>query len=147
MTCLFCSLVVRLISQYSTTTIFIKTYDTSYFAGINARKIKLSITTAVMVLVVIGITLTLTTFAAISTSQNVPSEGTVITSANLGVYSNSLCTTTLSSISWGNLTAGSTKTQTIYIKNTGSGLSLTLSMATSNLTPSGAVGYITEKVG
>jgi hypothetical protein len=71
------------------------------------------------------------------------SNGAVSTSANLGVYSNSACTTPLSSISWGNLTAGGNITQTIYVKNTGSGLSLALSMATSNWTPTTANGPIT----
>jgi len=61
----------------------------------------------------------------------------------LGVFSNSACTTPLTSINWGSLTVGGNKTQTIYIKNTSSGLALTLSMATSNLNPAGANGPIT----
>ena len=58
------------------------------------KKPKLSITTAIVALVIIGVALTLTTYAALSTSSNIPSYGTVTTSANLGVYSNSACTTT-----------------------------------------------------
>jgi len=107
------------------------------------RKLKLSISTSVIGLVIVALALSLTTYAAISTSQNVSSNGQVSTSANLGVYSNSACTTPLSSISWGNLTAGGTSTQTIYVKNTGSGLALTLSMGTSNWTPTTANGPIT----
>ena len=106
-------------------------------------KIKLSLTATVVALVTIAIALTLTTFAAITTSQNLSSSGTVTTSPGLGVYSNSACTTTLGSINWGTLTAGGNITQTIYIKNTGSGLSLALGMATSNWTPAGANGPIT----
>ncbi|MGA3290980.1 MAG: hypothetical protein ABSD42_12155 [Candidatus Bathyarchaeia archaeon] len=91
----------------------------------------------------IGIALTLTTFAAFSTSSTLSSSGTVSTSANLGVYSNSGCTTPLTSINWGALTAGATSTQTIYIKNISSGISLTLNMTTSNWSPTTANGPIT----
>jgi hypothetical protein len=101
-------------------------------------KIKLSVTASVIVLVLLAITLTLTTFAAITTSQNLSSNGQVSTSANLGVYSDSACTTPLSSIDWGTLTAGGNISRTIYVKNTVSGLALTLSMGTSNWTPVGA---------
>jgi hypothetical protein len=86
--------------------------------------------------------LVLTTYAAISTSQNLSTNGTVLTSANLGVYSNNGCTNSISSINWGTLKPGGNITQTIYIKNTGSGLSLTLSMTTSNWSQ-GANGPIT----
>jgi hypothetical protein len=73
----------------------------------------------------------------------VQTNGQVTTSANLGVYSNSACTAPLSSINWGTLPAGGNITQTIYIKNTGIGLSLTLSMGTSNWNPVGSNGSIT----
>jgi hypothetical protein len=106
-------------------------------------KRKISITTAIVALIIIGIVLTLNTFAAITTSTNVSSTGVVSTSANLGVYSNSGCTTSLSSISWGTLTPGGTTTQTIYVKNTSSGLSLTLSMTTTSWSPASANGPIT----
>ena len=106
-------------------------------------KLKLSMSAAIITLVIIATALTLTTFAAISTSKNMPSSGTVITSANLGVYSNSQCTTPLDSINWGTLTPGENTTKTIYVKNTGDGLSLTLSMAASNWTPAGVNGPIT----
>ena len=98
---------------------------------------------AIITLVIIATALTLTTFAAISTSKNMPSSGTVITSANLGVYSNTQCTAHLNSIDWGTLTPGENTTKTIYVKNTGDGLSLTLSMATSNWAPAGVNGPIT----
>ncbi len=61
----------------------------------------------------------------------------------MGVYSNSACTTPLTTINWGNLTAGATINQTIYIKNIGSGLSLALSMGTTSWTPASANGPIT----
>ena len=106
-------------------------------------KLKLSIIIAVVALVIIGFALSVTTFSAITTSTTLSSTGTVSTSANLGVYSNSACTTSLSSINWGTLTAGGTSTQTIYVKNTSSGLSLTLNMTTSSWNPTSANGPIT----
>ena len=106
-------------------------------------KRKISITTAIVALIIIGIVLTLNTFAAITTSTNVSSTGVVSTSANLGVYSNSGCTTSLSSIPWGTLTSGGTTTYTIYVKNTSSGLSLTLNMTTTSWSPASANGPIT----
>ncbi len=98
---------------------------------------------AVVALVIIGVALTLTTFAALSANLNLSSGGTVSASANLGVYSDSGCTQSLSNINWGTLTAGSIVSQVIYIKNTSSGLSLSLNMTTSNWNPSTANGPIT----
>jgi hypothetical protein len=109
----------------------------------NTLKPKISMSVAVITLVIIAIVLTLTTFAAITTNQKLTSIGTVTTSANLGVYSNSACTISLSSIDWGTLTPGGNTTQIVYIKNTGIGVSLALSMVTSNWTPANANGPIT----
>ena len=106
-------------------------------------KRKISITTVVAALIIIGIALTLISFAAITTSTTMSSSGSVTMSAGLGVYSNSACTTSLSSINWGTLTAGGTTTQTIYVKNISSGLSLTLNMTTSSWSPASANGPIT----
>jgi hypothetical protein len=80
---------------------------------------------------------------SLSSKSNVLSNGAVTTSANCGLYSDSACTTPLSSIDWGVLTAGGTVTQTIYVKNTGSGLPLTLNMTTTNWSPASANGPIT----
>jgi len=105
-------------------------------------KRKLSITTAVVALVIIGTALALTTYAAITTSSTLTSTGTVSTSANLSVYSDSACTTPLSTINWGTLTAGGNTTQTIYIKNTSSGVSLTLNMTANGWSPTSADGPV-----
>lgn len=98
---------------------------------------------AIIVLLCMSIFLTGSTYAALSTSQTVASTGTVNVSANLGVFSDAACTTPLTSFSWGSLTPGATSSQTIYVKNTGTGVSLTLSMAASNWSPTGANNYIT----
>jgi hypothetical protein len=122
---------------------FIKTYYTRFCGANLMEKRKISITTAVVALITIGIALTLISFAAITTSTTMSSAGTLTTSAGLGVYSNSGCTTSLSSINWGTLTIGGTTTQTIYVKNTSTGLSLTLNMTTSSWNPTSANGPIT----
>jgi hypothetical protein len=48
----------------------------------------------------------------------------------------------VTSISWGNIAAGSGTTQTVYVKNTGTG-SITLSMSVSSWNPTVASTYIT----
>jgi hypothetical protein len=58
------------------------------------------------------------------------------------VYSDSACTTNMTSINWGSIAAGGTATQTVYVKNTGTG-TMTLSLTASNWSPSGASTYIT----
>jgi hypothetical protein len=65
-----------------------------------------------------------------------------ITTVNVGVYRDSAATQAVTSIDWGNLTAGSSTTYTLYIKNTGNTRE-TLSMATSVWTPTTASQYIT----
>ncbi|MGA3060922.1 MAG: hypothetical protein ABSD92_11200 [Candidatus Bathyarchaeia archaeon] len=49
----------------------------------------------------------------------------------------------MSSINWGTLAAGGNSTQTVYLKNTGSGVPLTLNMTISNWSPIAANGPIT----
>jgi archaellum component FlaG (FlaF/FlaG flagellin family) len=95
----------------------------------------------VIVLTVAAFALATLTLAAITVSQNVSSSG-VVTSPNIGLYSDSSCTTNMTSINWGSIAAGGIATQTVYVKNTGTG-SMTLSLAVSNWSPSGASTYIT----
>ena len=60
----------------------------------------------------------------------------------LGVYSDSGCTTALSSVSWGTLDPCTTATVTIYLKNEGN-VPVTLSISASNWAPSSASSYFT----
>jgi len=106
-------------------------------------KRKISITVIVAALILIGVSLTLITFATLSTSSTLSSTGSVSTTTNLGLYSDSGCTIPLNSINWGAITAGGSVTRTIYVKNLSSGSALTLSMATSNWSPSNSNGYLT----
>jgi hypothetical protein len=98
-------------------------------------------TGAIIAIVVIGLALTATTAGLLSVSQSVSSSGTV-TAINVGVYSNSACTQTLTSIDWGSVSPGGFVIKIIYVKNTGNA-QITLSMTTANWSPSGANGPIT----
>ena len=51
-----------------------------------------------------------------NTSTPIPSTA-LTTTYNIGIYSDALCTNPLSSLDWGNLTQGTSVTQTVYIKN------------------------------
>jgi hypothetical protein len=97
----------------------------------------------VISLVLVGLALTLTTFAAVTVSTNLSSSGSVTTTANLGVYSDVACTSSLSSLDWGTITPGNAVARTVYVKNTGSGVSLSLSLTTTNWNPVSANGPIT----
>jgi hypothetical protein len=77
-----------------------------------------------------------------SFNPEVPPNG-VITSVNLSAYSDSTYTTPLSSINWGTITIGENITQTIYIINTSNNFPLTLSMTTTNWSPTNANGPVT----
>ena len=77
---------------------------------------------------------------SVSTSGNV--GGSILSSVNIGVFSDVAATSNCSSIDWGSLSAGSTVTQTVYVKNTGS-TPETLSMATSDWNPSSANSSLT----
>ncbi len=96
----------------------------------------------VIVLTVLAITLTTTTFAALSVNKSLNSTGNISVTVGLNIYSDSNCTVPISSINWGNLTCGQNCNQTIYVKNTGSGTSLNLSMTTSNWSPTNAANYL-----
>jgi hypothetical protein len=108
----------------------------------NLKKTNLKLV-AVISLLIIAIATAGGTLATLTVNSNVGSSGAVNVSANLGVYSDSGCTTPLTTINWGNLSAGGSITRTVYIKNTSSGLSLTLSMSTSSWNPTSANGPIT----
>jgi hypothetical protein len=99
---------------------------------------KAAIATIIIALAITDIVGALGTLVANHTISNSGS----ITVVGVNVYSNSACTTTLSTINWGTVNAGSASTYTIYVKNTGN-LEETLSMTTSGWSPSTASSYIT----
>jgi hypothetical protein len=96
---------------------------------------------AIAVIGIVGIVLTLTTLGLVSINQSVSNSGT-ITSVNVGVYSDSGCTTNCTSISWGSISPNSTVTKTVYVKNTGTA-QIKLNMTTNTWSPANANGPIT----
>jgi hypothetical protein len=96
---------------------------------------------AIIALTITALALTLTTAALLSTNQTVPLSGT-INAVNLGVYSDSGCTQTATSLSVGTLNPGGTATQTVYIKNTGN-VAETLTMTAGNWSPTNATSSLT----
>lgn len=101
---------------------------------------KLSIS-AVIAIIAVGIVLTITTAGLISVNQQVPSSGEVLTSVNVGIYSDSGCTQNLTSINWGSIEPGDTKQATIYVTNTGT-LPIKIYMTTASWNPTSANGPI-----
>jgi len=85
--------------------------------------------------------LTLTTTGLLSINKTVPSTGAV-TAINVGVYSDSACTSELISIDWGTISPGNSENRTIYLKNTGNA-QITLSMTKTSWNPANADGPIT----
>ena len=118
------------------------TYDTNM--GNLFTKFSKKTTIAVIALVITALALTLTTAAVLSNNQTVPLNGAVstINVVNLGIYSDSGCTQTVSALNVGTLSPGGTATQTVYVKNTGN-IPETLTMTTNNWAPSSASSLLT----
>jgi archaellum component FlaG (FlaF/FlaG flagellin family) len=83
----------------------------------------------------------LTTYGVLTTSKTVSSSGR-ISALNVGVYKESACTQTATSIDWGNLTTGQTANVTLYIKNTGAAKE-TLGLSVNSWSPTNSGQYIT----
>ena len=99
-------------------------------------------TGAAIAIAATGLFLTLLTSGLLLTSQTVPSNGTVLSTVNVGVYNDQVCAQNCTSINWSTIAPGSSTTKTFYVKNTGT-LPMTLNMATSGWNPSNANGPIT----
>ncbi len=77
------------------------------------------------------------------TSSTISSVGT-FKAIGIGVYWDEDSTRIVNTLDWGFLTAGSSKSFTVYISNEGA-LPLTLTISTSNWNPSTASNYLTLK--
>jgi hypothetical protein len=116
-------------------------------------KIKYALIIIALCLVTSGVVLTsglltmrktVTGLGTISTITGGGSGGSVggtNSSININLYSDSACTTPLTSISWGALAPGGIMTQTIYIKNSGN-VPVTLSMVSDSWSPNQATTYL-----
>ncbi len=79
--------------------------------------------------------------ASVLSQKSITSTGTITTSPNVGVFSDSACTVAVSVLNWGAFPAGGSGTQMIYVKNTGTG-SMALNMAVSGWAPQAAATWI-----
>ncbi len=79
--------------------------------------------------------------ASVLSQKSITSTGTITTSPNVGVFSDSACTVAVSVLNWGAVPAGGSGTQTIYVKNTGTG-TMALNMTVSGWTPQTAATWI-----
>ena len=98
---------------------------------------------SIIALILVAVALTATTYGAISVNKSLSTNGSINVTPNLGLYSDSGCTTNLSTIDWGTITPGNNQTRTVYVKNTGTGTSLTLGISAISWNPTTANGFIT----
>ena len=85
--------------------------------------------------------LTTITFALLATQKTISSTGS-IKGVGLGVYWDLPCTNATSSLDFGQLEPGSSKSFTLYLQNEGNS-ALTLNMTTESWNPANAADYIT----
>jgi hypothetical protein len=104
----------------------------------NLRKVSTHVFLAV---VVVAIMFSLSTLGLLTMTQTIGSSGS-ITSINVGVYSDSTCSTPINTLTWGIVSPGASATKTVYIKNSGN-VPLTLSMHTDSWSPPTAAQSIT----
>jgi hypothetical protein len=111
----------------------------------NMKNKEYIITGAMLLLITytLGLSLVSQVFPTGQTTQTLSSTGSIQiqTSAGIGIYQDISCTSALTSIPWGTLQPGESKTFTCYIKNEGSSPT-TLSMVANNWTPLTATNYI-----
>lgn len=109
-------------------------------------KLKKAVLIPLIALVFIAIAISAVTAGVLIAQQNVPASGSVggniISTVNMGIYSDPAATTNCTNVDWGNLNSGDTATKTIYIKNTGN-VSETLSMTATNWNPQSASSTLT----
>ena len=91
----------------------------------------------------LGLSLVSQAFPATQTSQTLSSTGSIQiqTTADIGIYADSGCTTPLTGLPWGTLQPGGSQTYDVYIKNEGD-TPLILSLQTSGWTPANAENYL-----
>jgi hypothetical protein len=97
--------------------------------------------TAGLVMYTLALTLLGPAISAAVANRTVANTGSIKT-VGVGVYSDQAATSPLSSINWGTLDPGSNVNKTVYIRNEGTAAA-TLSMSTSNWSPSNAATYMT----
>jgi len=99
-------------------------------------------TQAVAIYVLIASVVAASSVMALLTTQKTISGAGTIKAVGIGVYWDQQCTNVTSSLNFGLLDPGQSKSFTLYLKNNGNA-PLTLSMTTQNWNPSTASSYMT----
>jgi len=93
-------------------------------------------------LMIIAIGATVATAALLSDQQTIHNNGSLSSSVGISVYSDSACTNLCTSIDWGTLDPGDTKSHIIFVKNTGN-TTETLNLLISDWNPAEAANLMT----
>jgi hypothetical protein len=109
--------------------------------NIHKHETKVALATVILVGYVLALSTITQVMSALQASTKVSNTGSLMT-VGVGVYSDSACTTKITSLNWGTLAPGSNVNQTVFIKNEGNAVA-TLSMAPSNWSPASASSYMT----
>jgi archaellin len=110
------------------------------YVSVNSKGEGMKKATIALILVIAVMAFIVGSFSTLL-SQTIFNTGK-ITPIGVTVYSDSDCTTLLSSIDWGTLNPSDIKTYPIYVKNAGT-KPITLNMTTTAWNPSSATSYIT----
>ena len=95
----------------------------------------------VVALAVTGLFFTVVSAGVLTSSQTVPSTGSIST-VGVGVFNDAGCTVIATTIAWGNIAPSGSVSRTVYVKNTGN-VPVTLSMAVSGWVPANGGTYLT----
>lgn len=106
------------------------------------KKKETILTGAIIIIAIYTLTVTLVSqaFPAVESTKTLSSSGTIVT-VGVGVYTSPSCSTPVTAIPWGALEPGESQNFVCYIRNEGS-TPTTLSMYTSNWSPSAASNYL-----
>jgi hypothetical protein len=99
-------------------------------------------TIAVVALILLSGFMLSQVMSAIQVNKTISNVGTLKLSVDIGVYWDASFTNRTTTINWGTLNPGTTKSYSMYIRNEGN-TALTLNMSTTNWSPSTAPSYVT----
>jgi len=107
----------------------------------NTHEVKIAIATLILIGCALSLSMLNQVMSSMQTNMKISNQGTLKT-IGVGVYWDAALTNKVSSIDWGILEPGSNVNKTVYIRNEGNAAA-TLSLATSNWSPSNASNYLT----
>ncbi len=122
--------------------VFINTHDTILQKTRGAKHMPIAKIAAGVGVAVVGLVVTMLMSGVLTSNQQTHSSEISISGANIGVYTDSACNINCTSVSAGAVSPGTSKTYTVFVKNTGT-VPMTLSMATAEWNPTSANGPIT----